>query len=278
MTQLPNPIFAPSEGRPTLSASQLDSWTTCGERYRLERVEKMPQGVSVWNIGGHAVHRVYQDVVDEGLNSGEAAIRFIEHFDAQVAEAELIEPDRSLWRRGGRVSKAWPEKESLDWWVENGTVMATKFATVYDTPFLPGQVVEHQGRKLTEVAFEIEIAGHVVRGVIDAIVELDGRFIPRDYKAGSRTPTSAVQLATYAEAIRQIYNVQPSTGQYLMARTMTAVDRDLAPLGTAMLERLYENLAKAKEHSIYLPNSGPLCGACAVAHACSFAPPGKENA
>lgn len=254
-----------------LSASQISSLGHCGEQYRLERVEGK-QAYPGWaRMGGRAVHGAFEDIVRNDLNADEAEEAFLYHLSIEMAEADKLEPDRTLWIVSGRKSKDWPEKENLDWWLAKGPEQSRKFATIYGTPFLPGHVVVYQEQPLIEVAFDITIGAHQVKGFIDAIVIDDReRYVPRDYKAGSMTPVDPLQLAVYAEATRQLYGVKPTVGQYLMTRTMKIVEMDLGAWDEAELVRQFDMAALMKKHAIYVPRVSNMCSACGVRRFCKF--------
>jgi putative RecB family exonuclease len=154
--------------------------------------------------------------------------------------------------------------------------MARKFATIYDTSFLPGRVVEVDGVPLIEVEHFLELADpfehSAVKGYIDAVVELpDGSIIPRDYKSGAMKPSSGIQLASYAAAMRDMYGIEPTTGEYLLTRgSMVTQTWDLSQLTRPVLTDLYATLERAKDGGIFLPNPGMFCDSCEVRAACIF--------
>lgn len=293
VVDLPMPTFSkPSEApwpgqdmhaeatpeRAHLSASQLSSFTGCGHRFYLERVvppEDREPPMPAWAlIGGRAIHRTFDDVVVEGLkgNPRLAAALFRAHFAEEIIDQLEVEPDMSKWRASGRKSKAWPDKENRAWWEEAGRSQSEKFATIYDSPFLPGRVIVDNGVALVEVGFTVDIGPNPIKGWIDAVMEMpDGAIIPRDYKSGAK-PSDGNQLATYAHAMHELYGVLPETGEYLMTRTMTPVAWDLAPLTREVVGNEYEMLARAKEHGIYLPRPSSFCVACGVKRACIYCP------
>jgi putative RecB family exonuclease len=265
--------------RPHVSASQLSSFTGCGHRFYLERVvpqEERATPLPAWAlIGGTAIHKTFDEIVVEGLKGNVAAAEAI--FRANFAEEVIRKmddvPNRAEWRASGRASKAYPDKENRDWWAENGAAQCVKFATVYDSPFLPGRVVSVDGNFLIEVEHLVEIGdGPPVKGYIDAVIELpDGSIIPRDYKSG-KAPEDAIQLASYALAMHELYGVEPTTGEYLLTRKMVAATWDLRPLTRAVMAGLYESLEKAKASGIYLPRPSSFCSACQVKAACIYRP------
>lgn len=268
--------------RPHLSPSQLKSWTGCGHRYYLERVvppEDREPPLPAWAlIGGRALHRAFDDIVADGLKGKpkEAGWRFRAHFAEEIAAQTEFEPDISKWRASGRASKAWPEKENRDWWAENGQAQVERFATLYDSPFLPGRVVVDNDRPLIEIGFTVEIGGEPVKGYIDAIVELpDGSIVPRDYKSGAKEE-DGTQLATYAHAMHEIYGILPESGEYLMTRAMVVAPWDLRPLTREVIGREYAMLARAKEAGIYIPRPSSFCVACQVKKACVYRPQVEE--
>lgn len=268
--------------RPHLSASQLASFGDCGEKFRLERIDVEPavETPAWWSIGGTAVHETYQAVVLEGLKSNPDAAEHIFRRELRRGEglALEVEPDETLWRRGGRVSKAWPDKENRDWWLDKGVEMARRFATLYDTPFLPGRVVTVDGNALIETRFLIRIGEDDVLGYIDAVVEMpDGSIVPRDYKSGKK-PKGILQLATYAEAMDHLWGIRPKSGQYLMTRQMALVEAPLGKLSGDALARAYDTLSRAKAHGVYLPNtSSGFCSSCGVRARCIYVLDGADD-
>jgi putative RecB family exonuclease len=297
VVDLPMPSFskpsqAPWPGRdasepekvfgPHLSASQLSSFTGCGHRFYLERVvpeENRTTPIPSWAmIGGTAIHKTFDEIVVEGLKGQDRLARalFAKHFAEEIVRKTQDVADISTWRASGRASKAWPEKENRDWWAQAGEDQSAKFATIYDSPFLPGRVVSVEGEFLIEVEHLVEVGNHQIKGYIDAVIELpDGSIIPRDYKSG-KAPEDGLQLASYALAMQELFGVLPESGEYLLTRKMTPATWDLRPLSRAVMAGLYDSLAKAKKEGIYLPRPSSFCTACQVKAACIYRPQVEE--
>src|SRR6266571_4548507 len=108
---------------PHRSWSQLNSYTKCGEAFRLERVAKVPRAPAVWFAAGSAYHKVCEDfdryAVAHGLEAA-TDIGWLPSFGAalnvELDEMRAEEPDESKWRTAGRKTKDKPNGEDVTWW------------------------------------------------------------------------------------------------------------------------------------------------------------------
>lgn len=174
------------------------------------------------------------------------------------------------WRAGGRASKEWPNKENTDWWAVNGPKMLQSFVdwwqantnwAVWQTP-------------LRQIGVELELATEFnnipVRGFADLVCyDQDGILSVVDFKTGSSTPHSGMQLGLYATMIETLYGVRPRRGYFYSARKammipMPDMDRWTRPV----FEHLFSKFAQAVDAEIFLPNIGMSCSTCSVSHAC----------
>jgi ATP-dependent helicase/DNAse subunit B len=130
MTERPSPFAMPSHAppgetwaeprkrKPHVSVSQLNEFVSCGHKFFLKRVRRVPVTLrpSWAMIGGKAVHETFDDVVRMRLKGKpeEAAGRFVEHLITQVEAASEIVEDQSKWKASGKASAKWPLKENLD--------------------------------------------------------------------------------------------------------------------------------------------------------------------
>ncbi len=260
------------------SVSQYQGFAECGERYRLERVVRVPQAPAVWFPGGTAFHEVAERIVRDDwageLQSDEA------YRDLYLAIFKGLLDDESRktgvkvedFRTGGRASKAWPNGNDRSWYESEGPAMVDKFLHWYRESgwriaALPG------GDPAVEVRFNVNIGGVLVTGSVDAVyVNPDGELVAVDYKSGATTPTSKLQLATYAYALHSLGVLYVEKGAYYMSRKGELVDETyLAPYAApGNLAHMFATMDAQEKAGVYLPNPGMQCRKCSVAAACVF--------
>lgn len=248
-------------GSPFLSYSSLDSYLTCGEKYRLTKVVGVAQDPAWYLFGGSAVH-----TATEWIDRGEET-SVVEAFrKAWAQQTENIE-DRAKVRAGGRVSKAWPAKENDQWWLHNGPELVQNWVTWR-------QVREHQGWQIRDVeyAFEMTLGTVPVRGFIDRVmVDPNGQVHVIDLKTGSHSPTSALQLGVYALAYEAGTGERPAIGAYFMNRKAELTPPESMNRFTTELVGSWFDMARtAIEAEVFIPKPSGLCRSCTVADKCSL--------
>jgi CRISPR/Cas system-associated exonuclease Cas4 (RecB family) len=175
----------------------------------------------------------------------------------------------SGWAVSGRVSKDKPNKEDLIFWREEGARQVQAYVEWLDKS---GWVIAvlPDGRKAIEVALEIQIGGVPIKLVIDAIYDTgNGVLMIVDYKTGSRTPISGLQLGLYATALEKAYGIRIQLGAYYMTRKGILSDPvNLDKYTEGVLSSLYQQLDTAIRDEIFIPNPGTHCVSCGVREAC----------
>lgn len=256
-----------------LSHSQVDNYQTCGERYRLEKVARVPR-VPGWSlVGGSAVHSVTEaaDLTSFGVPLEEGQTTdFEEAFYLEIERRKAASPDfpPETWHRAGRASKANPNKEDMKWWLESGPIFVRNYSTWLNSS--PWQVYVHDGVPAVELALEGEIGGVRVRGYLDRVMEhmVTGELAIVDVKTGSRDPASNGQLGTYKLLLDATDYPPVKWGFYAMVRSASStIPAELAPYA-AGLHYTYETVVKGVEAGLYLPSRGPLCNSCGVRDYC----------
>lgn len=259
-----------------LSHSQLNGWTGCGERYRLERIVGVPQRPGWALIGGNAVHDTTEnhDLREHGVDV--PPLTFEEAFEARTVEAEERDGfDRSEFRASGRKSNQWPDKENADWWLANGPGMVQRWVTwTRNVPWVLW--VTPEGQPAVEVEFNYVSLeeGFTIKGFIDRVYHdpATGRLIVVDIKTGAQKQSSGRQLGTYRIGLEDKYAAQGVAvplGTFWDARG-GATDR-LYDLGWFTKERLdwsFRQLKRARASGMYLPNPSALCSSCSVRDYC----------
>jgi hypothetical protein len=257
-----------------ISYSAISTYIDCGQKYFLTRVMKAPEPPAWYFIGGSALHEaseIVDDAFAKGLAAPDPTQTFSEVFQKLLtAEVEKSGVPASEFKAGGRASKAWPEKENRDWWLEHGPKMLQSWISwrngsgwqLWVTP---------DGVPAVELSVEYTVGDSEIKMFIDRVmVTPDGELVILDLKTGSRTPSSDLQLAVYAAGIERKYGVRASYGAYWMARDgITSQLSSLDYLPSERVEALVENFDKARKSGIFLPNTTN-CFYCGVAQYCEW--------
>jgi CRISPR/Cas system-associated exonuclease Cas4 (RecB family) len=258
------------------SVSQLTSWLSCGEAYRLERFAKAPQRPAAWFAQGIAFHE---------------AIEFWEKHDRKPALEDALEVYETAWDREEAAAheKGWAWNQ----WTTGTPKRDGKADVAIRRPKGMDQVSDYMeyallnaeewriltlpnGEKALEQRFEMDlgIPGNLVRvvGYIDQMVEYrNGAIRPRDLKTGTKRPEWEVQLGVYALAMRDCFGIQDVWhGDYYMAKDRGVTKPyDLAKFTRETVTDWFHTLQTAVEHEVFMPNPGSMCNVCSVWEWCS---------
>ena len=202
-----------------------------------------------------------------GTVTGVLEASWAKHWQTETAAAEAFaKTPISEWRAGGRVSKEWPNKENAEWWAANGPAMLQSFVDWWEANNDWHVWISPDG----EPAVELDVSGHIAGLPVKAFVDLvaydqDGVLSVVDFKTGSSTPTSGMQLGLYATLIEQLHGVRPQRGYFYSARKgMMIPMQDMDRWTEPVFERLFEDFNEAADAHIFLPNLGMTCGSCSV--------------
>jgi len=194
------------------------------------------------------------------LTSEERATAWPEILDAQVAEDEERSGTRRTdWKVGGRASKANPNREDLAFWREEGLRQGEAYVKwLSDTGWRIATMPD--GKPGIEWEATVWFGGKPCRLVIDAIYEVGDDWVIVDYKSGSKTPGSTLQLALYASALEQVVGRRPKWGAFLMTRKMELTPlTDLSAWGGAFIDYQFEAMEAAMETGYFPPVVGDHC-------------------
>jgi putative RecB family exonuclease len=259
-------------GKSHLSVSQLKSILRCGESFRLEKLN-FPQLPAVYLAGGSAFHSASERLditLFEGLpvDEDKASNYWFDAWDYQYNKALAVESDADKWRKGGRASKALPNREDVTFWYEKGREMLLAYfsyrqASDWEVWELP------DGSPAIEVPTVAILDGVEVMGFQDRVmVTGDGELVVRDIKTGKQPP-DAIQLGTYAEMLWQTFGVRAAWGDYYMSReARPSTPIDLTPYSHEYLLAEYGKIDKMRKQGLYLVNEGQHCIACGVKAGC----------
>lgn len=271
------------------SFSAVKTLRTCGEMYRLERIDRVPQRPQTAAVAGRTVHQA-TELVDYEIASGETDGQVL-FYEASRLAAEFLDkeveqslspafPTTDSFRSFGQ-SKNNPKGQNIEWFKSIGVpgslqnYIHWRLETVphYELMVLP------TGELAIEVSFDIALGDVIVRGQIDRVFvdTKNGSSILLDIKNGPK-PDSTEQLGLYREAMNRIH---PEGGPYfgsflygLKPGSKTGVRQTFPSVMTSWtrdnLTTIYTQADRQIEEQIFLPNPGKACFMCNVSESCAF--------
>lgn len=272
------------------SASQLTSFSSCGEAYRLERIARAPRRPAAWFFHGTAVHAAIEQYEESRREAtlDELEDTFIITYREEANKA-IEEQGGSLdaFMTGGRKKPETDlsDREELGWY------------QVQDYVRLAELEQDAWAVIATEIEFEVEIGGIAVTGFIDQVVQNVHTWavFSRDIKTGQNMPPTPVQLAIYSLALQDMAAkdaegklpwtaemVLPAYAEWLKggrpasasgktkAKPTEIIPVDLTSWGHDRVAAWLQEMDRAEKAEIYLPNPGDSCHRiCPVSQFCS---------
>jgi hypothetical protein len=251
-----------------VSWSQLETLSTCGERYRLRYLgEKVPQTPKGFFIGGNAVHASIEEAENSGLfmdpgafeRGGDVWLFFITDLNKRVLDAggdEAVE-----W--GGRKTKEFPEGEDRRWWEFNGPAMLRRYC-------LLRQEDEAEGLGKPETEVRVRMPREDAPGFLAYIDQLYPDRV-RDYKTGKPSSAPPLQLALYEWMLRNLGHPERHIGEYVYLRPADAAGRvyqvDL-DAWVGLVPTLVAQMDQTLQLGKFTFSPGMQCGWCDVAPSC----------
>lgn len=250
------------------SFSALEDYTSCGEKFRLKRIEHVPATVYLNAVAGTAFHSWSADY-DRGKDDG----YWPGYLDQAIEEERNGTPLESM-RVSGRRTQATPNKEDYDHWRNTlGPDLCARYVEwVDDKRVATGLPPDASGNTVgIEYELNFTIGETKVKSFIDRLFDyLDDTILVVDIKAGARKQTT-VQLPTYVLGAKQA-GVNASHGSLYYARRGTHTDpEDFSRWDEHRLSYLYEQAATMEAQGFYLPRPSEECHWCSVAAHCRFA-------
>lgn len=188
-------------------------------------------------------------------------------WDAQVAEQHgRTQFPVEQWRTSGRT-KALPSGQDLDYWSESGLTQVQDYLTWFQGT--GWGIATIGGQPAVELEVRAEFGGVEVLGYVDCVYATPSLLMV-DYKTGSRTPASWIQMCLYAQAMQRQYGERPRMGAYYMTRKgQLSTPESLDRYHDRFFDNLFMQLQQARENGPFLPNvSSDTCRTCDVAYAC----------
>jgi superfamily I DNA/RNA helicase len=259
-TVAPEPIA--SEGRLRTSYSRIGTYEDCHLRYFFSSVVGLDDRTSYQMAFGKLMHTVFELAAKGEVADEPAALKtaYRERFDPAWFPSRAIA--HQYWRDGMAMLELW----------HNGEAEQARQALRF------------------EVAFEMEVAGHLVRGRIDRVDPADGGVILLDYKTARNPATEeearrSLQLAIYYLAalrdpelaalgppveMQLVYPAQARMGRF--ARVSQRPEPDHAEL----VERRLVPLLDGAAAEAFDPSPHADCRFCAFKVICPMWPQGED--
>jgi hypothetical protein len=266
-----------------LSHSQGNTIGDCATKYRLQRVEGLPQIPQWANIGGTAFHAAVEALewtivrrpdsvpitkIGELFDCDGA---WKHHFEGQITAVAMTTPvPQSVWRAARKGA------EGEQWWRVNGPLMLRRYLDARpdeSTMSLPaGAGIEYDTTVDVPTAYgPIPFNAKIDRVTTRAYP--DTTIVIRDYKTSYERPTDTTQLGDYAWMLRLAGVTDPILGTYFDARRGEWTEPvDL--LAAHPFEAFQYRVTTAHAQKLAL-TTGPTparpssyCGGCAVRYAC----------
>lgn len=284
-------IFGPrADGeRHSLSYSKVNQLLTCGEQFRLERIEHLGGRPSTASVAGRIIHsateavdrRLFELADDESADLDDLYERWtnaanLAHAEAmaEVSATEYANP--STWLHYGRPTKEKPHGEDLAWFVKVAIPAAVedyiewRMQGDWDVMEMP------DGTPAIEIPFTFELpSGLPLRGVIDRVLVSTKTSQPLivDLKSGQKPKTDG-QLALYRFGLEKMIPFRLfgwGAYYYGMKRGGTLTQPiDISHWTPEMLQRVYDTADSIIAQRLFVPNPGEHCFHCPVARHCPF--------
>ena len=251
------------------SVSQHNTYNQCAYRYKLERLDRVWQRPASWLSQGTAVHAALEAWERSGrtMTIEEAQEVFKEEYAKANDEMMEITPNLDYWFASG------PYKGAVDMERRFGIGLGQVADLIgwYDKHPEEKVWVTPDGTPAIELEYNVELGGVPVRGFIDLIMETPDGLVVRDIKTGNK-PGDEFQLATYAAAMKQMYDVEIKTGDYFMGRTgKPTVPYDLTEEIPLVPEKYKDMNAKVEAGEFPADPDPKKCNFCGVRTSCEFA-------
>jgi putative RecB family exonuclease len=186
-------------------------------------------------------------------------------------DIELGDKDLTNARVSGTATKANPNKEDVNFWLETGPKWVQGYIDwrnanpdwkIWTAP---------DGNRAIELGLIPEFAGVPVKMVIDRVFEVNGELVIVDLKTSKTTPTNPLQLGFYKVGLQKQFGIDIKWGSYWMARKFgISTMVDLSIYTEEKLEYFVENFDKARKSGIFLPNTNNCQYKCGLTAHCQF--------
>lgn len=247
-------MFEPHSLPYHVSFSSKNSYIECGERFRLEKVYKIPTAPGWWNVGGTAAHTL-TEIEDRRMMGEDIELpTFEEAFEIELQN--VLEKNEGMTEDDFRSAKKGTEDK--DFWLRNGPLYVNRYLTWRDR--VPWDIAVIDGKPAIELPLEFELLdGTLYIGYVDRLYQMreDKSYVVVDIKSGANKPATSDQLVDYSVGIHEQFGIKAAWGTFVDLRT--GQHSQLVPTGRGNLEDMtyvYGGFKAARNDGFFLPNRG----------------------
>ena len=255
------------------SYSQVSSYLTCGKQFQLERVVGVKGKPALYFAGGTTFHLLAEQYDRGEWDGSNVDAEVIRVWSETVAKEDTDLPV-SEWLKAGRVSKAWPDREDVAWWLANLSIQIQAYikwrAEHPEFTFWDADSYGADPELAIELPVSFDVDGIPVVGAIDRVLVINGMLHIADLKSGSREPEGTLQLAMYATALEAMYGIRPEWGSFYMSRKgELSSPKYLGNWGTEQVHEAVRQYRRGVAAEVFIPHESNLCNGCRVAQWCT---------
>jgi hypothetical protein len=258
-----------------VSHSQKNSFAECPERFRLERVWKVPQAPSWWLIGGSALHLATETWDQHQFDPEVEILTFEDAFRLGIEQAQEKNPEYEPeeYRAANKGT------ENGNWWEKNGPIFLQNYKDWRaQSPWDIAILGDRPAIEL-EVTLRFDDGTAAIQYLDRVFVTSTGAHIIGDLKSGKNLPPTPDQVGDYKVGLEQDYpGIEFRWGVFWDARKGTNHPLvDLAPYTKQRVAYEYAAFKFARDQGVYLPNRDKHCGWCGVKDFCIYADGARAN-
>lgn len=260
------------------SHSAYEDYASCGEKFRLKRVEKVPDQPGLARTAGTAFHTWTEDYDRcEHQSQRDELLGLWEHYldEALTKDEEKSGVGRGEFTVSGQRTKEKPNKEDLAYWTETlGPGLLEKYAKWADSNdwTIAQDLPQDANGNTSGIEYEVTYrVGQVQeKGYLDRVYyDEHGNLGVVDIKTWSRKRVT-IQLPGYLVALQK-RGVNARWGSYYHARQGKADPPVFYGWDERKLAFAYEQAAVMEAQGFYLPRVSDDCNWCSVKKHCRFA-------
>lgn len=258
------------------SVSQWNTYTACGERYRIERtIPGLIQRPAAWTEVGSAMASARETWEKADRTGLDLPTLFLTYYRELIAERIHDQPDFDQWQKRPNVKSV---EQDIKLYEEHGikqawSLMESSLTSDWEVARLP------DGSPAVEVQFSVQFGPITVRGAADLIKRWpNGILTVEDLKTGNKSNPKVRQLGVYSNAYNRIYGWNITLGEFWFSKDGTSSGYiDLRRYTTDYLNDQFTKLDAGIRDKIFLANPGQQCDLCGVRSLCREMGPYRED-
>lgn len=242
-----------------LSFSSVQTYSECGEKWRLERLYGVRSSTWFATVAGSALHEMTEHYDRGDLTADEAVDCFQDVFDGFLDKEQErgpieVKPSGKVLKNSSHAGG--PNKKDYDWWLEFGpTYMQAWIDWRAANPHLVIATMP-DGSPAIEVEVDSDMGGDANKGFIDRVF-LDTSanvLIVVDLKFGN-DPASSLQLGDYRVKLKRQYDMTADLGAFWSGQKGDlGYQVDLTAYSESFIENQYEMAWRGIRAGVFMPN------------------------